>query len=496
MASVSRTVYLFAGDSLTEGIYGENYVERIAKALYHGDRGLEGEVVNAGRGGETVGALLGRIDGPLELYRPDWAVLAVGGNDVWLPWLTARSFVWWLWFGYRGMRYGQEPTTDLDQFAAAYRALIDRVEQRGARVLVCTAAPVGEKLSSALNRRLARLNGVIKHVAAECKVPVADVWQAYVEELAALPKPSNYVAGEWLFTWMDRRRMRSSSPDEVSQRRRLHLTFDGVHLNSRGADLWAHIILTSLSQAQASMVALPPEPIRGLDLTFFRLGPLQACCTPGWEVRARDVGRLLAEAYRSLTSLTGARPTVCLAVLSRVHWEQATSMLPYPAPVAQWDGTSGTIFVPDTYPIPLLRDLHLPQTVSAWQRWPPALAEMDAPAKTSALADLLAVQELARLFLSELQVAPTDPALSHLLAVYLTEVVLHGRKGEGAAEMAAVWDVWGQVLAAGGAAEGQVRLQARALFETHGDGLVASFVGRPSSLAEQVTVALTRVESE
>jgi hypothetical protein len=61
--------------------------------------------------------------------------------------------------------------------------------------------------------------------------------------------------------------------------------------------------------------------------------------------------------------------------------------------------------------------------------------------------------------------------------------------------MAAAWDAWGQVLAGGGAAEGQVRLQARALFETHGDGLVASFVGRPSSLAEQVSVALARVES-
>ena len=44
--------------------------------------------------------------------------------------------------------------------------------------LVCTATPVGENLSSAVNRRLARLNGVIKHVAAECLVPVADVWQA------------------------------------------------------------------------------------------------------------------------------------------------------------------------------------------------------------------------------------------------------------------------------------------------------------------------------
>jgi lysophospholipase L1-like esterase len=495
MASTSRTVYLFAGDSLTEGIYGENYVERIAKALYRGYGALEGEVVNASRGGDTVRALLERIDRPLQLYQPDWVILAVGGNDVWLPWLTARSFVWWLWFGYRGWRYGQKPTTDLDRFSAAYRALIDRVEQTGARVLVCSTTPVGENLSSAVNRRLARLNGVIKHVAAECQVPVADVWQAYVEELATLPKPSNYVPGEWLFTWMDRRRIRVATPDEVGKRRRLHLTFDGVHLNSRGADLWAHTVLASLAQARGNLTASPPVPVRQLGLSCFRQGPLQACCTPGWEVRAGDVARLLATAYQSLASLTGAHPTVWLAVLSRVHWEQATSTLPYPAPVARWEGSRGTVLVPDSYPVPFLRDRQLTQTVSAWQRWPPALAEVDAPAKASALADLLAVQEMARLFLSELQVAPTDPALTHLLAAYLTEVVLHSIKGAGAAEMAAVWDAWGQMLAASGAEEGQVRLQARALFETHGDGLVASFAGRPASLAEQVTVALTGIES-
>jgi len=262
MASSLTTVYLFAGDSLTEGVHGEDYVERVGKGLYRGWAGLEGEVVNSGRGGDTVKSLLERIDGPLSRHQPDWVVLAVGANDAWIPWLAERSFGWRLWSQAQGLRAGQKPIKDLDHFAALYRALIDKAQQTGAQVLVCTTTPVGERITTPLNRQLARLNGVIKHVAVDRQVPVADVWQAFVEQLAPLAKPSSYVPGEWLFTWVDRRRLRSRSPDEMSKRRRLYLTFDGLHLNSRGADLWAYTVLAGLALAQG--MTAPPEPPRSL----------------------------------------------------------------------------------------------------------------------------------------------------------------------------------------------------------------------------------------
>ncbi len=244
-------VYLFAGDSLTEGVYGESYVARIAAALERGEAGLAGQVANAGRGADTIKALLNRIDAPLRQHRPDWVILAIGCNDVWIPWLTTHSIIWRMWALVRRTQFGQVPTTDLDQFAALYRTLIDKAgRQAGARVLVCTTSGSGERLSSPQNRQMARLNGMIKRVAADCGVPVADVWQAFVDELAPLPQPSAYVAGELLFTMLDRRRLGTTSPDEISRRRQLHLTFDGLHLNSRGADLWAKTILAALAQAK------------------------------------------------------------------------------------------------------------------------------------------------------------------------------------------------------------------------------------------------------
>jgi lysophospholipase L1-like esterase len=488
-ASPPPCVYLFAGDSLTEGTYGESYVERVARALAGSRTAPAIELVNAGRGGDTVQALLNRIDEPLRHYRPQWVILTVGTNDVWLPWLTAHSLGWRLWLFFRRLASGQTPTTDLDQFAAAYRALIDRARIIArARVLSCTVSPVGEQLSSPVNQRLARLNGVIKDVSATCQVPVADVWQAFVDEIASLPRPSTYVPGEWLFTRLDQRRLRTggTSPDELSRRRRLLLTFDGLHLNSRGADLWANAVVAALAQAQGAASATSPGLARRLGLPFFEQGPLQACCTPGWEARAREVGRLLAAAYSYLASLTGAHPAVCVAVLNRLHWEQGAGSLPYPTPAAWWDGVSGTIFVPEAYPDRFLRDLRLPETLAAGIPWPSALAQVGEPARATALVDLLAVQELAGLFLRELRVAPADPELTYLLANYLTLVLLRAGAGEGVAEMAAAWDAWGEVLARSGLAEGRIRQQAEALYEVHGDDLVASLANRPSSVVERV----------
>jgi lysophospholipase L1-like esterase len=486
MASSPMPIYLFAGDSLTEGVYGESYVECVAQVLERGRSSLGGKVVNAGRGCDTVKSLLARIEEPLDQVRPQWVILAVGGNDVWLPWLASHSLVWWLWLLYRRIRLGQKPTTDLDRFASAYRALIDRSRQFDARVLACTTTPVGERLSSPVNRQLARLNGVIKHVAVDCQVPVADVWQAFVQELAVLSRPSRYVPGEWLFHWQDRQRLRTTSPDEIARRRRLHLTFDGIHLNSRGAELWAQTILSALARIQETALVQPSAAVRSLDVSCFEQEALQVCVTPGWEARARDLGYLLGGVYEHLASVTGARPAICLAVLSEVHWSQAAGAHIYPGPVALWDGEMGTLLLPEAYTEQYLRSVHLPETVGLWTSWPPSVAELGEPARATALADLLAIQELARLFLRELKVAPADPALQDLLTAYLAQVALHGREGEGTARMAALWNAWGEVLARAGVEEGRRRLEARALFQKHGEDLVASFAGARRSIKEQI----------
>jgi lysophospholipase L1-like esterase len=484
MESSRVQVYLFAGDALTEGSYGESYVERVGTALYRAQGNLKGEVVNAGRGGDTVASLLRRIDRPLRRYRPSWVILAVGSNDIWHRWLSSHSVGWWVISQYRGLRYGQVAATDLDEFAAGYRALVDKARQVRSNVMACTVSPLGERLSSPVNRQVARLNGVIKHVAAELEVPVVDIWQAFVEELASHPKRSAYMPAEWLFVWSQRRRYGKVQPDDHAARRRLHLTFDGIHLNSRGADLWARTVLEALAQVQGNPEISMPELARRWDLPCYGLGPVDVCCSPGWEVRARELGGRLGRAYDLLASRTGAPLALHLAVLNTTHWNRSACSGPYPRPTSSWDGERGTIFAPEAYGESFLRERRIPETVASWDWWPPDLDALGEPAKATALADLLVVEELARLFLRALRVAPSDPVLSRLLASYLTQVALHAMNG-GPGGLARLWNAWGQTLARAGDEDGQVRMQAKALYDEHGEGLVSSFTGQWEAAGEQ-----------
>jgi hypothetical protein len=123
--------------------------------------------------------------------------------------------------------------------------------------------------------------------------------------------------------------------------------------------------------------------------------------------------------------------------------------------------------------------------------WPPDLEHLGSPARITALADLLAIQELTSLYLQELHVAPADPVLKTLLVAYLTQVVLHALDKDGSSSLAALWNGWGEVLARAGREEGQVRLQAKKLFEEHGEDLIASFTGWTAETGEQVTAALS-----
>jgi lysophospholipase L1-like esterase len=237
--------YLFVGDSLTEGVFGEGHVVALEDALG------PGSVVIDSRRYDTAASVSARIGDLVLRHRPRWVVLDVGRNDVWLPWLGGLSLGWGLWSLFRRLRWGKTVTTDLDEFAAVYRALIETSQSiSGSHVLACTARPLGERFSSPVNHQLSRLNGIIRSGAAECMVPVADIWQAFVDELAGLPVRSGYLPVEWLFTWLDQRRIRSSTPDAISRGRKLHLTFDGVHLNSRGAELWTRTVLSSLRRAE------------------------------------------------------------------------------------------------------------------------------------------------------------------------------------------------------------------------------------------------------
>jgi hypothetical protein len=149
-----------------------------------------------------------------------------------------------------------------------------------------------------------------------------------------------------------------------------------------------------------------------------------------------------------------------------------------------WDGEIGTIFAPEAYGTPFLRDLHMPEMVSAWDLWPPGLRALGEPARATALADLLVVEQLAAVFARELRVAPSDPVLRRLLSSYLTQIVVHAMD-ESSRSLPRLWNAWSQILARVGDKDGQVRVQAEALYKEHGEGLLSSFTGQWAQPAEE-----------
>ena len=348
-------------------------------------------------------------------------------------------------------------------------------------MLACTVGPIGEQVSSPLNQQVARLNGVIKHVVAEQQIPLADVWQASVEELSALPRGSGYFSGEWLFAWMDRRRYAAAGSEAMAQRRGLHLTFDGVHLTARGAALWTRTIVDALERAEGAGPRTSPVVPTQIELYHWNQGALEVSCSPGWEPRARTLAGWLGQAYESLASLAGVRPAIHLAVLNELHWRKSASPGAYPAPRSLWDGEQGMVFVPSAYKEDYQRALGLPEAVSSATAWPVALAQLGEPAKVTALADLIALEEMAHLFLQDLRVAPADPALVRLLAAYLAQIVLHEPECE-AGGLLGPWDEWSAALARAGNPDGRIRRQAARLYRQHGRDLVSSVTGgQPAS---------------
>jgi len=86
-------------------------------------------------------------------YRPDWVILAIGCNDIWIHGSRRTALSEDVGPG-TALPVRSGANHDLDQFAALYRALIDKaMQQAGTRVLVCTTSGSGERLSSPPNRR-------------------------------------------------------------------------------------------------------------------------------------------------------------------------------------------------------------------------------------------------------------------------------------------------------------------------------------------------------
>ncbi len=251
MVLSARTV-LFAGDSITRGMPGASYFDLVAARLATSPAWAGARPLNAGQGGDTVEALLHRIPALLERHHPRWAILAIGHNDVWLPFLRAQDPLMDIILAGRARVLHQVPTPNLEAFEVAYCTLMDIIQEHvGHRLIICTCSVIGEDISSPANRTISKVNYLIRSLAEVQRLELADIWAVFSQELAertpgrpaGLPLPGGwqYVKGHLHSLF--------APPRKVTPQQGLHLTLDGVHPNPRGAELWGHAVWRALSVA-------------------------------------------------------------------------------------------------------------------------------------------------------------------------------------------------------------------------------------------------------
>jgi lysophospholipase L1-like esterase len=216
----------FYGDSLTEGIAGASYL------AYLPELGPDHELINYGRGGDTVISLYQRIvrhklDQPVDL-----SFLFVGVNDI---------FVHLSW-NYPLLKaiFRQPWVKDVAEFTAYYQKTLDLLTVKASYVFAVSPLIIGEDVSNEWNKRVGTLGEAIRKTSAYYEnVDYIDLRADFISALNGhqispyLPKSATRIGLDTL------RLRRNEQIDHKAATRGLHLTLDGVHLNSKGARLVA-----------------------------------------------------------------------------------------------------------------------------------------------------------------------------------------------------------------------------------------------------------------
>ncbi|HUU90670.1 MAG TPA: SGNH/GDSL hydrolase family protein [Phycisphaerae bacterium] len=204
---------VFLGDSITAGAGGKTgFITLIRSELdaRHKDLGID--TVNAGISGHKVPNLQARLDKDVIAKKPTIVFIYIGINDVW-HWRTKPD----------GTMAGGTPK---DAYEAGLKDLIARINQAGARVILCTPTVIGEKPDGTNERdpMLEEYAAISRKVAGETGSQLLDLRKAFIEYLKVHNK--------------------EGKPKGI-------LTGDSVHLNAQGNRLVADEMLAALGVTPA-----------------------------------------------------------------------------------------------------------------------------------------------------------------------------------------------------------------------------------------------------
>lgn len=243
---------LFIGDSITEGITGIGYVPRVKKIMPYA------EIENLGLGGDTLIGITNRLIEHLKVdSNYDGILIEAGHNDLLVPVLEKQTIPYRVTALTLKAR-GSTPIDDVEAFEKIYRTTLKAVGQlTKAKCFVTTLSCMGEDLSTAINFKRALYNKAISKVASEMaeSVTLIDVGKKFDDFLSG-KTTTEYLLDDFFSNFVKdaHNNISEEAAKELSLKRGLFLTIDGVHLNKIGSDLYSEIIYSALAKSFLSDV--------------------------------------------------------------------------------------------------------------------------------------------------------------------------------------------------------------------------------------------------
>lgn len=206
------------------------------------------EFRNFGVGGDLAYDALNRVETVLAI-RPGRVIVWVGGNDA-LAMVSPKARRL-----FRIMKLASQPSS---RFQDSMSGIVHRTKSAGARVALCSLAPIGEapdsgQSLSALNSAIRQLSASIRRVAQAEGADYIPIFEAFQAAIAADPGRA-FTEFRLLPMYRDafRTMVLRMSPDEVGRLNGWKFHSDGIHLNRRGGMIAADLIQSYLDGREPS----------------------------------------------------------------------------------------------------------------------------------------------------------------------------------------------------------------------------------------------------
>ncbi len=238
--SNKQSVIVNIGDSITHGVVSHNYskiVEKeVAKYGY--------KTINAGINADLAYTVLQRID-DIVACQPKIVTVLIGTNDVMATFGNRVKEYW------KFKRIPKGQAVSLDFYSTNLTAIIKKLKTiPNVKIFVSSLPVLGEDLSSKYNDKIVTYSECIKRVSDEEGIyylPLNEAMRAY---LTQNPNDSALEFGKEqtaAILAIIRNRYLGQDWSQISERNNLQLTTETIHLNEKGANMVADVILENIA---------------------------------------------------------------------------------------------------------------------------------------------------------------------------------------------------------------------------------------------------------